>query len=97
MCVCSVSSPCTPGLAVEQEGWSVDMARSVGGVFGREAECLGEGEGGEEVGLVTRGEGSSKHEENNSNVDPIIFRPSLRRGRVAKGLGTAPFTLGGAV
>ena len=65
------------------------------------------GEGGQVVGLVTLGDGTSKQEEKSSNVDPenylsqlfffiillippMIFRPSLSRGKVAKGLTEEP-------
>jgi len=66
------------------------LARGDGGEFGREVECLVPGEGGQEVGLVTLGEGTSKQEEKSSNVEPMILRPSLSRGSVAKGLTEEP-------
>lgn len=62
------------------------LARGEGGEFGREVEFLVPGEGGHDVGLVTLGDGTSKQEEKSSNVEPMIFRPSLSRGNVAKGL-----------
>jgi len=66
------------------------LARGDGGEFGSEVECRFPGDGGHEVGLVTRGDGTSKQEENSSNVEPMIFRPSLSLGRVAKGLTEEP-------
>lgn len=81
-------------LGVEQEDGEgrgrVALARGEGGEFGREVECLYAGEGGQVVGLVTLGDGTSKQEEKSSNVDPMIFRPSLSRGKVAKGLTEEP-------
>jgi hypothetical protein len=66
------------------------LALGEGGEFGSEVECLVAGEGGHEVGLVTLGDGTSKQEEKSSNVEPIILRPSLSRGSVAKGLTEEP-------
>jgi len=68
-----------------------------GGEFGKEVECLVPGEGGQEVGLVTLGDGTSKQEENSSNVEPIILRPSLSLGSVAKGLTEEPSFCRGSV
>ena len=71
--------------------------RGEGGEEGREWACLGFGDEGEEEGEVTLGEGSSKQEENSSKVEPIILRPSLNRGKVAKGLIVAPPASTGAL